>query len=135
MFEPETEYLSEQTGDILISACQGVDPEDTTGASCLFCLRIENNSAEKIQILGKTLNITDDKGNNVSQSGLGFNGEMPELYPGEYFEFEDTAFVRSALAVLYGTCRILTESTNQVQDIKIPVLNLFSPQKHASALN
>ena len=130
----ENEYVTTQTDDILISACQAY-LEDEDDNACSYYLRIENNSDDKIQILGKDFNITDDKGNLYLENGMGFKGEIPELEPGEYFEFSDSAPINSAFAVLYGTCRIVKEKCNQVKDIKIPAVNLIGNMRFNTALN
>ena len=82
----ENEYVISQTDDILISACQAYF-DDQDDNACSYYLCIENNSNDKIQILSKEFNITDDRGNSYLENGLGFNGEIPELELGEYFEF------------------------------------------------
>ena len=102
---------------------------------CGYYLKIENNSDDKIQILGKDFNLTDDKGNNYLQSETGFNGEILELNPGEYFEFEDMMPMVSNTAVLYGTCRIADERLKSVKNIKIPALQLFSNSDFSPVLN
>ena len=130
----ENEYVTAQTDDILILACQAY-LEDEEDNACSYYLRIENNSDDKIQILGKEFNITDDKGNSYLENGLGFKGEIPELEPGEYFEFSDSAPVNSAFAVLYGTCRIVKEKCNQVKDIKIPAVSLVGNMRLNTAFN
>lgn len=134
--EFESDYVTAQTGDIVISACQafleGAGQEDN---SCGYYLRIENNSDEKIQILSKNFNITDDRGNSYCESGLGFKGEIPELEPGEYFEFSNSAPLNSAFGVLYGSCRIVSEKQNQVKDIQIPAVSLTGNLNLACAMN
>ena len=120
----ETDYVTLTTDNIAVSACQALMEEDDD--LCAYMLKIENNSNEKIQILGKNLNVTDDKGNHCFCFEPTFHGEILELYPGEYFEFEDYMPLQAGCAVLYGTCRIIKEPTNCVQDIKIPALQLFS---------
>ncbi|HCU58887.1 MAG TPA: hypothetical protein DIC64_02785 [Alphaproteobacteria bacterium] len=131
MFEPE--FVTLDTDNIVISACQAL-LEDSSDL-CGYYMRIENNSNDKIQVLGKNLNLTDDRGNSYLQSENGFKGEILELNPGEYFEFEDLMPVHSSSAVLYGTCRIVKEKLNQVKDIKIPALELFSNKSIPVVLN
>lgn len=133
-FEPD--YVTSQTDDIVISACQAfLDEEQDASLACGYYLRIENNSDDKIQILGKDFSITDDKGNNFYDNTEGFKGEIPELEPGEYFEFETLAPLSSAQAVLYGTCKIVKEKYNQIQNIKIPAVTLVGSQKFAASFN
>ncbi len=130
----DMEYVTAQTDDIVISACQAFLEEDEAD-SCSYYLRIENNSDEKIQILGKDFNFTDDRGNSFCDNAPGFKGEIPELEPGEYFEFASSAPVKSAMAVLYGSCRIVKEEQNLVKDIKIPAVQLIGSYENGSRLN
>jgi len=123
-FDFEPDYVTLTTDNIVVSACQALFKEDDN--CCGYMLKIENNSDEKIQVLGKDLNLTDEKGNNYISGERTFNGEILELNPGEYFEFEDFMPLVSGSAVLYGTCRIIREPANRIQDIKIPALQLFS---------
>ncbi len=89
---------------------------------CYFC--IENNSERKIRLLGKNWNITDEKGNNYNDSSAGFKGELPELEPGEVFEFTSYAPLKSENAVFYGSCKIDAGDCGKVRDIKMPTFNL-----------
>ena len=93
----------------MVSACQELLEENESSQELWgYVLRIENNSDERIRLLAKDLCITDEKGNSRYLPSLGFNGELPDLEPGECFEFEDTAQLDGAAAVLYGYCKALT---------------------------
>lgn len=98
-----------------------------------FC--IENNSDEKITLLGKDWNITDERGNCFSDESEGFSGEIPELEPGEYFEFSATAPLTAANAVFYGSCKILKAGRKIVESIKLPVLEFNAAGASPSFLN
>ncbi len=87
-----------------------------------YYMCVENDTASRIKLIGKNWNITDDKGNRYNDSSIGFKGELPELEPGEFFEYTAYAPVKSADAVLYGSCQIQTEGKNK--DIKIPTFSL-----------
>ena len=132
-FEPD--YVTSQTDDIVISACQAFLDDDDNDAACGYYLRIENNSDDTIQILGKDFSITDDRGNNFYDNSEGFKGEIPKLEPGEYFEFASLAPLSAAQAVLYGSCKIVKEKYNQIQNIKIPAVTLISGSQPKGALN
>lgn len=64
MFE-ENEPVVASSDDIVITACPTLVEENRATQEFLwgyyFC--IENNSSERIQLVGKSWNITDDKGN------------------------------------------------------------------------
>ena len=79
-----------------------------------FC--IENNSNHKISLVGKSWHITDDRGNNYSDDSAGFKGEIPDLEPGEYYEFSSTAPLFSSNAVFYGSCKIKADN-DEVKDL------------------
>lgn len=129
-FEPD--YVTLTTDNIEISACQALleDENDVCG----YYLKIENNSDEPIVVLGKDLNLTDDKGNNHASFDRTFNGEILSLNPGEYFEFEDVLPLSANCGVLYGTCQI-AKAQNKVENIKIPALELFTNKFDFCALN
>ncbi|MBP5615128.1 MAG: ApaG domain [Alphaproteobacteria bacterium] len=127
-FEPQ--YVSLTTDRIEICASQAFTDEDDC---CAYYLKIENNSDAPIMVLGKDLNITDTQGHHFVTSDHTFKGEILELNPGEYFEFEDMMPTLPGTAVLYGTCRIIKE--NRAQDIKIPALELVSSQNSAVVFN
>ena len=130
----ETDYVTAQTDNIVISACQAFLEEDEENA-CGYYLRIENNSDDRIQILGKNFNITDDRGNSYYDNAPGFKGELPELEHGEYFEFSTSAPMFAAQAVLYGSFQIMSERRNQIKSIKIPPVSLIGNAEVFTTLN
>lgn len=133
----ENDFQYSQTGDIMVSACPVLIEEDCCAAKDKlwgYYLCIENNSGQKISLVGKNWNITDDKGNRFSDDTAGFKGEIPELEPGECFEFTSTAPLSSANAVFYGSCRIKKEGQEQVEDVKIPTFYLTSQNAASSVL-
>lgn len=120
------DYSTMQTGDIMVSACQELLEENETRCELWgYVLRIENNSDERIRLTTKDVCITDELGNSQHFSALGFNGELPDLEPGECFEFEDTAQLNGAAAVIYGYCKAVTTKGKELK-IKLPVINLSS---------
>lgn len=126
------DYSTMQTGDIIVSACQELLEENESRQELWgYVLRIENNSDERIRLLAKDLCITDEKGNSRYLPSLGFNGELPDLEPGECFEFEDTAQLDGAAAVLYGYCKALTTKGKELK-IKLPVLSLSSSENSSA---
>lgn len=98
-----------------------------------FC--IENTSDEKITLVGKDWNITDSQGHSFCDQTSGFKGEIPELEPGEYFEFSSSAPLSTPSAIFYGSCRILKAGKKIAQNIKLPVLQFNAGDRMACALN
>ena len=87
-----------------------------------YYMCVENDTNEKIKLVGKDWNITDEQGNRYNDSSVGFKGEIPELEPGEFFEFTSYAPLKSSNAVLYGSCQVQTPS--EKKNIKIPTFSL-----------
>lgn len=120
------DYVTAQTGDIMVSAFQEkLDETDDNHALWGYCLRIENNSDQRIRLLKKDLCVTNDKGDRKYDLSFGFHGEIPDLEPGEVFEFEDTAFIEGNAAVLYGSCLAATADGSEFS-IKLPIVPLNS---------
>ena len=124
-FEPDFNTLN--LNGLLVSACQALldDTPDLAVSDCAYYLRIENNSACKIRLLGKDFCFTDASGNNHFEIGPGFNGEIPELSPGEYFEFASHAPFTVTDAVLHGSCLISRENAG-LEKLRIPLVFLKS---------
>ncbi len=112
------DFLSVNEDDVVISAAPTLveKSESLNVFGYYFC--IENHSENKIQLIGKNWNISDDRGNSFSDDSVGFKGEIPELEPGEFFEFTSEAPLQSNNAVFYGSCKIASEKG--IKDIKIP---------------
>ena len=129
----ESEFLFSQTDGIVVSACPVLIDEEKSKNDESFLwgyyLCIENNSSRKISLLGKNWKITDDKGNSFSDDTCGFKGEIPELEPGECFEYTSTAPVAAANAVFYGSCRIKTEGQDFAKEVKIPTFFLSADKQ------
>mgnify|MGYP000766698631 CR=1 FL=1 len=117
------DLVSLQTDGIVVSAGPVlVDEEAENRYMWGYYLCIENNTAKRIRLVGKDWNITDDRGNRYNDSSAGFKGELPELEPGEYFEFTSYAPLQAKNAVFYGSCKVQADGKNK--NIKIPTFSL-----------
>ncbi len=121
----EQEFCTSQSDGIVVSACPVLVDESANRFMWGYYLCIENNTDSKIQLLSKNWNISDDAGNFYNDSSAGFKGELPELEPGEYFEFTSEAPLKSLNAVFYGSCKILAKG--QTKEIRIPTFSLSAP--------
>lgn len=130
------DFVVSQTDDITISACPMLVEENMSSQTKEFVwgyyLCIENNSNEKIHLIGKNWNITDDKGNRFCDDSMGFKGEIPELEPGECFEFTSETPISSASAVFYGSCKIQKDGQSKSEEIKIPTFYLSAEKEESS---
>ena len=87
-----------------------------------YYMCVENDTDSKIKLVGKDWNITDDKGNRYNDSSIGFKGEIPELEPGEFFEYTAYAPLQTRNAVLYGSCQI--QANGRQKKVNIPTFSL-----------
>lgn len=118
------EILVSQTDGIVVSAGPVLVDENESLKNHFmwgYYLCIENNSNHKIQLVGKDWNITDDLGNRYSDTSAGFKGELPELEPGEYFEFTSEAPLKSANAVFTA---VANKNRRSEPDERHPYSNL-----------
>ena len=123
MFDTD-DILTTEVDNITISAARELVEKNSAHQfvwGYYFC--IENNSDKKISLVGKIWHITDDKGNNYSDDSVGFKGEIPDLEPGEMFEFSSTAPLSSENAVFYGSCKIKA-ANDEIKEIKIPTFEM-----------
>ena len=135
MFNTQGLSLSTESDEgIVVSAYQEqIDTDECTGSLWGYCLRIENNSSQKIRLLKKNLCITDNNGQSIFNSSYGFHGEIPDLEAGECFEYEDTMRINAAEAILYGTCVACTEDGNEFE-IKLPLVSMQISSKQNRSL-
>ncbi len=120
----DVDFFTEENDGIAISACPTLIEKSRNSRLWGYYLCIENRSKSKISLVGKNWNITDDKGNRFSDDSWGFKGEIPELDPGEYFEFTSTAPLDSQNAVFYGSCKVRIGADKNVKNVKIPTFPL-----------
>lgn len=128
------EFLTVSDQGIVISACPVLMEENCRNNDFYwgYYLCIENNTDTKIRLVGKNWNITDELGNRFSDDSAGFKGELPELEPGEYFEFTSEAPLKAANAVFYGSCKVMSEGQNKIKEVKIPTFNLSTGKNTVS---
>lgn len=126
----ENDMNVNETDDVIISAGQVLVDETPQQFLWGYYLCIENNSDHKITVVGKNWNITDDMGNRFCDDSAGFKGEIPELEPGECFEFTSTAPISSPNAVFYGSCKIVANGENK--EVKVPTFLLSASSGYAA---
>lgn len=126
----DAEYQVSQTDGIVVSACPVlVDEKPGDHFMWGYYLCIENNTDHRIQLVGKDWRITDGSGNSYCDNSAGFKGELPELEPGEYFEFTSEAPLKASEAVFYGSCKVLAEGQAGIREVKIPTFSLSASKK------
>ena len=127
------DLVSLQTDGIMVSAGPVLVDENTENDYMWgYYLCIENNTASRIRLVRKDWNITDDKGNRYNDCSAGFKGELPELEPGEYFEYTSYAPLKSQNAVFYGSCKVQSEGINR--NVKVPTFSLSAHKRSLSSI-
>jgi len=123
----DNDWFVSNTGNISVFASQELIDGDSQHKLWGCLLRIENNSDEPITLLKKNFCLTDEKGANYYDYSDGFNGELPDLQPGEYFEYEQTAATSGLSAIFYGFCSAVTAKGKQLK-INLPIIDLSAKQ-------
>ena len=115
-----------------VSTCEALldDTHDFGVSDCAYYLRIQNNSPSIIRLLGKDFCFTDASGINHYEIGPGFNGEIPVLYPGEFFEFSSRAPLTLSDAVLHGSC-LISRDNETLEKLRFPLVFLNSHRQKA----
>lgn len=126
------EFLSVEEDDITISAAPAFVERTATQNLFGYYFCVENHSSKKIRLVGKNWNITDEKGNLFNDSEEGFKGEVPELEPGECFEFTSIAPLKAESAVFYGTFAV--DKGSEIKNLKVPTFS-FGGRKTNVTLN
>lgn len=119
----DTDWFVSNTGNISVSACQELIDDDSQHMVWGCVLRIENNSDEPITLTKKNFCLVDEKGRSRYDCSDGFNGELPDLQPGEFFEYEQTAATDGLSAIFYGFCSAVTAKGKELK-INLPVIDL-----------
>ncbi len=100
---------------------------------CLFVwayqVRITNNFSETVQLLRRTWNITNARGNVQRVHGAGVIGEQPVLEPGESFEYTSGTPLDTPSGFMAGQYHMLVLSNGELFDVEIPAFSLDSPHE------
>lgn len=119
-----TDVAMDETQNIFVSVYRElIDTDNNKNKLWGYCLRVENNSADSVILTEKDLYITDNFGRCLCDISEGFHHQIPNLEPGECFEYEDTADIKADSAVLYGFCKAVTKSGKEFK-IKLPPISL-----------
>ena len=91
-----------------------------------YKVRIENNSAETLQLKTRHWKITDSYGRVQEVHGPGVVGEQPILKPGESFEYTSGTPLTTPNGIMVGSYAMqMTDGT--LMDIAIPAFSLHTP--------
>ena len=91
-----------------------------------YWVRIENHSAETVQLNTRHWQITDAIGRNQEVGGEGVFGEQPVLRPGEVFEYTSGMPLNTPSGIMVGKYEMETQAGERF-DVIIPAFSLDSP--------
>lgn len=91
-----------------------------------YHVRIENDGAMPVQLVGRRWRIVDGSGKVVEVEGKGVVGEQPVLDPGEAYEYTSGTPLSAPSGIMAGSYSMLGEG-GEAFDIEIPAFSLDSP--------
>jgi ApaG protein len=93
-----------------------------------YHVRIENKSAETVQLRRRHWRITDGQGRTQEVGGSGVVGEQPVLAPGQSFEYTSGTPLSTPSGIMVGSYEMETRQGESFQ-IAIPAFSLDSPHQ------
>ena len=93
-----------------------------------YRVRIENGSADTVQLLTRYWRITDSLGRVQEVRGAGVVGEQPILAPGDSYEYTSGTPLPTPSGIMLGAYGMRTMGGQQF-DIEIPAFSLDSPDQ------
>lgn len=93
-----------------------------------YRVRIENHSAQTVQLKRRHWRITDALGRMQEVQGAGVVGEQPVLHPGESFEYTSGTPLPTSSGIMAGEYQMEDEHGGCF-DVTIPAFSLDSPHE------
>ena len=87
---------------------------------------IENQSAETVQLLGRTWRITDSNGTTREVRGEGVVGEKPWIVPGETYHYASGTPLPTPSGMMEGIYHMITKKGVKFE-VAVPLFSLDSP--------
>lgn len=93
-----------------------------------YTVRIDNESADIVQLRTRYWRITDSQGLTDEVRGDGVVGEQPVIRPGEGFEYTSGAPLTTPSGLMVGSYG-MTTSKGEIFEVDIPAFSLDSPHE------
>lgn len=121
---------SATTGGITVSVETAYIEKDSDPDNQYFVwayrIKIENNSADTVQLMSRHWMITDALGRQQEVRGAGVVGEQPVLAPGASFSYSSGTPLQTPSGLMRGTYAMRAENGREF-DIEIPAFSLDCP--------
>ncbi len=125
---------SATTGGITVSVETAYIEKDSDPDNQYFVwayrIKIENNSADTVQLLSRHWMISDALGRQLEVKGAGVVGEQPVLAPGASFSYSSGTPLQTPSGSMRGTYAMLADNGREF-DIEIPAFSLDCPDDEA----
>jgi ApaG protein len=125
---------SATTGGITVSVETAYIEKDSDPDNQYFVwayrIKIENNSANTVQLLSRHWKITDALGRQQEVKGAGVVGEQPVLAPGASFSYSSGTPLQTPSGFMRGTYAMRADNGREF-DIEIPAFSLDCPHDEA----
>ena len=95
-----------------------------------YRIKIENNSADTVQLMSRHWMITDALGRQQEVRGAGVVGEQPVLAPGASFSYSSGTPLQTPSGFMCGTYAMRADNGREF-DIEIPAFSLDCPHDEA----
>ena len=95
-----------------------------------YSIKIENNSADTVQLISRHWMITDALGRQQEVRGAGVVGEQPVLAPGASFSYSSGTPLQTPSGFMRGTYAMRADNGREF-DIEIPAFSLDCPHDEA----
>ena len=95
-----------------------------------YTITIENTGGVAAQLISRTWNINDAKGQHDKVRGLGVVGHQPLLKPGQSFQYTSGSHLRTPTGTMHGSFFFVAVDGERFEvDIPIFVLDALSGQR------
>ena len=125
---------SATTGSITVSVETAYIEKDSDPDNQYFVwayrIKIENNSADTVQLMSRHWMITDALGRQHEVKGAGVVGEQPVLAPGASFSYSSGTPLQTSSGFMRGTYAMRTNDGREFE-IEIPAFSLDCPHDEA----
>ena len=125
---------SATTGEITVSVETAYIEKDSDPDNQYFVwayrIKIENNSADTVQLMSRHWMITDALGRQQEVRGAGVVGEQPVLAPGASFSYSSGTPLQTPSGFMRGTYAMRADDGREF-DIEIPAFSLDCPHYEA----
>lgn len=128
-----TSSVTETRGIRIIATGMHLDNQVDRGYVFAYRIRVENHSAERVQLVGRHWNFIggDREVITVPKFAPGVVGQQPQLKPGAFFEYVSGVHLKRSPGSMHGALMMRNCETNEEFEAQISTLALLSQTDYA----